>query len=192
VLGVAEGVRAWRVVRVFPHSGQISNVSAFVLPERMPVADDRHEQLHMFPGDQRVDLLIHLLDDAVGAVKSLSELNRELLQNATLRRLNDDPAELTRFYDEAIGTYKSPKPKRTYTPQIKERRTWAGFRAEVQHTEAKVRRDTQLRATDEVTYQQIFDAGGPHRRTIQRILVKNGLPKDLWPPRTWPEDLANL
>lgn len=182
---MAGGVLAWRVCPLPRSRGQISNVSAFVLPVRMPVAEDGP----VFPGDPGGDdsphdrLLFHILRQQADAVRFLTEINRELLQNALNAR---------RALEERKGTTTTvdaeSKPKRQPIPQNKEHRTWSGFRADLQRFEASVRRVNQLTAEDEVTEEAIYAAGGPHPRTLKRTMVLTyGLSPNCWPPSTWPE-----
>jgi hypothetical protein len=136
----------------------------------------------MFPGDEAGDasphdrLLFHVLRQQADAVRFLAEINHELLQNAIERR-----------HDHA-AVNATPTPKRRPVPQNKEHRTWSGFRTDLQHFEASVRRDNHLKPDDEVTEEAIYAAGGPHPRTLKRTMVLTyGLSPDLWPPSIWPK-----
>jgi hypothetical protein len=143
----------------------------------------------MFPGDDggepspRDRMLFHVLRQQADAVRFLAEINRELLQNALNARRRDGheepPAEV-------------PKPRRKHVPQNKKHRDWAGFRADLQHFEAIVRRDNQLGPDDEVDKEMIYAAGGPHPRTVARTMVETyHLALDYWPPSIWPATLAD-
>jgi hypothetical protein len=159
----------WRVVPV-PASGQISNVSAFVLPERMPVADDER-QVPMFPD---ADRLFRLLEDVAEAQRETA-----LTQRLMAEHINGRDG-------------RPPRGERRHQPQEKEYRTWNGFRSSLQRFERAARRDKAVRLEDEVTRKQVFEVGGPSAKTVQRILADTyGLPGDLWPPSTWPTTLPD-
>lgn len=175
-------VSAWRVYPV-PARGQISNVSALVLPERMPVVDDssQERQLPMFPGqDPRTDLLIHLLESAVEAVRSLSAINQLLTQKAF------DPQH-TNHAERVPGTEVADAESKPYLPHQKEFREWSTCRAAFEHLEGVVRRQNKLKPADAVTREMFYAAGGPSPKTVHRIMcLRFGLSDEQWPPSTWP------
>jgi hypothetical protein len=156
-------VRGWQIVPV-PASGQISNVRAFVLPERMPVADD-DRQLPMFGSE---DLIRELLE--------VNRIQAQALFEA-LRR-------------NGVAPHEQAKPRRPHQPQNKGFREWATFRAFMVNLEQTIRRDHHLGPDAVVTREQIYALGGPPLRTLRRIMQEtHGLLPDQWPPSTWPPDL---
>jgi len=160
----------WRIVD-WPATGDISNVSAFVLPAGTPVADDR-QQLPMFPDPERI---LRLLED-------MAETQRE---TAHVQRLL---AEQQLHYTAPHGA--AAEDDHRYQPRDEEFRTWSGFRTEMQRLEARVRRERRLAASDQVSKKDMGVAGGPSGKTIERILERAyALPAKLWPPSTWPEEL---
>ena len=172
-------VRAWRVVHV-PARGQISNVSAFVLPEAWPVVDDER-QLPMFSDPGR-DLLIHVIELQAEGLRLIAAANRELLQNA-----RDARRGALHVVPEPD---KEPKAKRRHVPQNKELRDWGSFRAFFQNLERVARHDLHLKPDATVTREQLYTQGGPSPKTITRVMVETyGLTPAQWPPSTWPEVL---
>lgn len=168
VVGV---VRGWKVVPV-PSSWTKSNLSAFVLPERVPVADDG-KQLPMFEGDE---LVRDLLKDALKTVR----VQAKALKKAT--------AALDRI-DRQRRDGEAAKARRPHLPQNKELREWHTFCAYFQNLERIVRRENHLKPDDEVTREVLYAAGAPSPKTITRIMVEtHGLTPDQWPPSTWPAD----
>jgi hypothetical protein len=169
-------------------SGQISNVSAVVLPERHPVVDDdERRQLPMFPTDPRVDLLIRLLGDSVEAAKAMANLNHALLQKF---ELFDEPRNGRTHTDAApeVEAKKPPKPKRPgHCPNEKEMRDWPAFRAKYQKLERDIRRDLSLAEDDEVSREMMFANGGEHPKTMLGHMLWHGLTRVQWPPSTWRE-----
>jgi hypothetical protein len=86
----------------------------------------------------------------------------------------------------------APRPlrPRPYQPQNKEFRDWNRFRAHMVEIELIVRERKQLEPHDKVTLDMMYEWGGPTKRTAERIMdLTYGLPSDMWPPSTWPEDL---
>jgi hypothetical protein len=167
-----------------PAIGQISNVSAFVLPEFMPVADDAN-QLPMFPTDDPGrDLLIRLLMQSVETARSLAAINQWLTQNAfNQSRRNGHEPEIESRADEPTSR---PKNK-LHRPQNKLFREWHTFRAHFQHLEKVIRRDHQLGTYDEVPKEMVSAAGGLPVKTMGYHMEWHGLRLDQWPPSTWPE-----
>jgi hypothetical protein len=139
----------------------------------------------MFPEAER---LLRLLE-------GVAETQRESAH--TLRLL----AEQQLKQDGTIGSLrgraiKSLRPastaqeKHLYQPRDEEFRTWSSFRGVMQRHETRVRRERQLPASTQVSKKDIFLAGGPAGRTVERILETTyKLPPKLWPPSLWPEEL---
>lgn len=167
-----------------PASGQISNVSAFVLPERMPVVDDAH-QLPMFPSDDPGrDLLLRLLMESVETARSLAAINQWLTQNAfdQSRRNGHEPES------EARADEPTPRPKnKLHRPQNPIFREWHTFRAHFQQLEKVIRRDHQLRDEDQVTREMVCTDGGLPPKTLRYHMEWHGLRPEHWPPSTWPD-----
>jgi DNA invertase Pin-like site-specific DNA recombinase len=168
--------RGWKVV---PASScwTNSNVSGFVLPERMPVADDG-QQLPMFPSDDPGrDLLLRLLMESVETARSLAAINQWLTQNAfeRSRRNGHEPESESRAKNKL------------HRPQNKLFREWHTFRAHFQDLEKKLRRDQHLRPEDQVTREMVYAADGILPKSLQRHMEWHGLRLDQWPPSTWPE-----
>jgi hypothetical protein len=183
---VQGAVRAWRLMHL-PASGQISNVSAFVLPEPMPVVDD-DRQLPMFAGDDPREALLFLRvierqAEVLGVMAAIVAAAQERDTHEARKPQRDGRLQPV--------SEPKPKPKRRHQPQDQEFRTWKGFREAMQRLEDYVRRDKQLKPEEQVTPEMLNDDGGsPSPRTMKRILAETyGLPSDLWPPSTWPKDL---
>ena len=102
-------VRGWKLVPALSQ-GTNFNVSAVVLPERMPVADDR--QLPMFSDPERFMRLL----------EHIAETERLLAQRLTERA---QPA---------------PRERGPHVPQNKQLRTYAGFLRTYREMEHAVRR----------------------------------------------------
>jgi len=166
--------------------GELSNVSALVLPWRIPVTD--HEE--MGSSDELVSRLLDILELTVRA------LNRDLVQNAldarsghVLRQLQNDPAALRKVYDEAIGTYQPPAPKRAgHRPNEKAMREWTPFCQRYQKLEREIRRDKHLTPEDPVDREMMYANGGEHPKAMRDHMLWHGLRPDQWPPSTWPEE----
>jgi hypothetical protein len=181
-VGVARG---WKVEPVASFA-QLSDVFSLVTPWRMPVTD--HEE--MGSSDELVSRLLDILELTARA------LNRDALQNAldartgqTLRQLQKDPAALRKVYDEAIGTYQPPVPKRPgHRPNEKEMRDYAAFRKRFQKLEREIRRDKQLTSEDPVDREMMFANGGEHPKAMMDHMLWHGLQRHQWPPSTWPEE----
>lgn len=158
----------------------------------MPVAEDGHGQLPMFPGDPGGDdsphdrLLFHVIEVLAEGNRILAAVNHVQAQELKARSSH-------RNGHEARGPAE-PAPKRRHQPQNKEFRTWDGFRRAMRRLESSVRTSLQLKATDRVTKEMIYaTAGGPPPRTQTRIMVETyGLEADQWPPSTWPENPPDL
>lgn len=164
------GHARWRILPVKADIGQISNVSAFVLPEPMPVADDER-QVPMFPD---ADQLFRLLQDVAATQRETALTQRLMAEQINGRDV------------------RPPRTERRHQPQEKDFRTWNGFRSSLQRFERAARRDKAVKPEDDVTRKQVFEAGGPSAKTIQRILADTyGLPGDLWPPTAWPAMLPD-
>lgn len=169
ILGMVGAARGWKIVPV-ASSGQISNVSAFVLPERMPVADDGQQR--MFP-----------------ELDKLLEIERLRLERERLKLLREEARAARRHANKPVSTSppeSPPRPKPAYRPQDKKLREYETCRATFQGYERTVR--LTVGETGEVTPMAIFvDGGGPHPKTQAKIMGLFGLsyPRH-WPPRTWP------
>jgi hypothetical protein len=156
----------------------------------MPV--DEHGEM-----GSRDDLVARLLDVLELQARALSRESVERenvlhLPNGVLRRLNEDPAALREFYDQAIGTYQPPKPKRPgHRPNEKAMREWPAFRAKYQKLEREIRRDLSLTDEVEVSREMMFANGGEHPKAMLDHMLWHGLTRDQWPPLTWPEESPN-
>jgi|SRR5215471_5722561 len=172
-------VVAWRVIQL-PASGQISNVSAFVIPERAGMPDDG--QVH--PGDMGAEPWRPF------EIDKFLELERVMLsreqEKTDRQRLK---LERARFKATRKQSPKAPKQLRdtrerhAYRPQDKALRVYKTCRAQFVEWEQAVR---QLELP--VTQKTIFTAAaGPHPKTQDNIMTLHGLsyPRD-WPPSTWP------
>jgi Phage integrase, N-terminal SAM-like domain len=150
-------------------------LSAFVLPERMPVVDDER-QMPLFPGDEGGDdsphdrLLFHVIKMQAEGLRLMAEVNR--LQHAELQRNGQAQAETS-------------TDRHGYGPANINHRTWRGFVLDMQRLEGIVRRDNQLEAHDIVSKEMIFAAGGPLPKTTTRTMKGYGLPARRWPPSLW-------
>jgi hypothetical protein len=163
------GAGRWRIVPLKADSGQISNVSAFVLPEPMPVAD-HEQQLPMF-GPER---LLRLLEDIQETQRETARTQRLLAQQLNGRAPSTDAEHPV---------------SRGHVPQNKDYRDWAGFSRHLQEIERSIRRDHHLRPEDEVSREMVYAAGGPSPRTLKRIMEKTyGLKPEQWPPSSWPKE----
>jgi len=163
--------RGWTVVDL-PASGQIFNVSALVLPTPMPADDDR--QVPLFGDDVLRDLL-EITRRQAEVVQELTHINRELIQNAR---------------DARNGLLKhEPEPAtRSYVPQIRALRRYDTGRAYFQQIERETRNDLKLKPDDQVTPQMLWEHGAPSPKTQERIITRTyHLPRDAWPPSTWPD-----
>jgi hypothetical protein len=153
----------------------------------MPVAE--HGEM-----GSRDDLIGRLLDVLELQARALSResLEREdilHLPNGVLRRLNDDPTALREFYDQAIGTYRPPTPKRPgHRPNEKDMREWAAFRARYQGLERKIRVDYQLGAAGKLDREMMSTNGGEPAKTMLSHMLWHGLTAEQWPPSTWPNE----
>jgi len=167
-----------------PASGQISNVSAFVLPEDWPVADDG-QQLPMFlhgSQDPGRDLLVHVVDVQAEAIRNLTGL----LQLAGL--LKDQPnGHVPEAESEPKHEPKRRSQNKLHRPQNKLFREWHTFRAHFQHLEKVIRRDHQLLEADQVTREMVCTDGGIPPKTLRYHMEWHGLRPEQWPPSTWPE-----
>ena len=167
-------------------AGKISaDVSAFVLPERLPVVDDER-QPPMFPShDPGRELLLELVRLQQEALRIQVAVSHELLENA--RRLNDG----------TLTVEPSPAPGATerdgYGPTDTRHKTWrVQFVLDLQRIERIVRRDKQMEPNDEFTKEMLFAAGGPTRRTTTNIMKGYGLRAEQWPPSTWDPNEARV
>lgn len=167
---------AWRIVPL-PASGQIFNVSAFVLPGSMPVADDE-QQIPMFPvveGDPGRDLLFHIIEVQAEGIRML--------------------AAVAAAQKEALGAQQSPRPTRPraasnekaarrHVPRNPDHRTWRGFVLSMQKLEKKAR-ELELVTTK----QAVCQLGSDAPKTVTRTMVLTyGLHPDNWPPSLWDPD----
>jgi hypothetical protein len=165
-----------------PAIGQISNVSAFVLPEAMPVVQDE-QQVPMFPGDDPGrELLINVIKAQADGIRTLAA-TVHVLQDA----LRNGHVEF-----EPVLPATPEKPRRRHLPQNKELRSWRTFVAYFQNLERIVRRENHLRPDDVVTREMLYAVGAPSPKTITRIMVEtHGLRADQWPPSSWSEPPAD-
>jgi len=147
-----------------PATGQISNVSAFVLPEPAGMAD--HGQESMFP-----------------ELDKLLELERLRLERERLR--------LVRHQSKAKHKHHSRPPKDEYRPQNKALREYETCRKTFLGWERTIRE--VVGADGEVTPEAIYaDALGPSPKTQQRVMERFGLHWERdWPPSTWPLNAPN-
>jgi hypothetical protein len=178
-------VQAWWQYHV-PDWGQLSNVSGFVVPERMPVAE--HED--MGSRDELVQRLLDSNDRLLDILKMT--LGSDAHTGRELRRLQDDPVALREAYDQAIGTYQPPKPKRPgHRPNEKEMREYTAFRLRYQVLERDIRRDLHLADDDEVTREMMYAHGGEHPRAMLNHMLWHGLGRQ-WGPSTWPDQAPGM
>jgi len=157
------GILAWRVIDV-PASGQISNVSKLVLPERAGMADDGSQP--MFP---EIDKLLEL-------ERLRLERERLKLQRKALRRPKSKAAPQAPTQHE---------PRKAYRPQNKAHRTYDGLRTSYLDYERAVRE--VVGQDGEVKHEAVYaDAGGPSPKTQRREMASYGLDFDRdWPPSKW-------
>jgi len=174
-------IRGWHVVDA-PANGQISNVSAFVLPVAWPMADDGG-QLPMFGGEDAArDLLMQVIKAQAEGIRTIAAVNHTLMELEKLRLANGTVGSLR-------GTTTTSRAKRPHQPQTREFREWSGFCAFFQNLERVLRRDHQLGPDADVPKEMFYAAGAPSPKTITRIMVETyGMKADQWPPSTWPAD----
>jgi hypothetical protein len=162
-----------------PASGQLSNVSAFVLPEAVPVVQDE-QQLPMFPSDDAGrDLLLRLLMQSVEAVRSLAAVNQDLI--AQWRNGHEPPAPLPPpALRDAPEREQERKPRR-HRPRNPDHRSWRGFVLSMRKLEQKAR-DLDLKPTKEAVCQLGPDAV----KTVTRTMTLTyGMDPNDWPPSGW-------
>jgi hypothetical protein len=161
---MAVGVAGWRIVD-WPASGQISNVSAFVLPGTCPVADDER-QVPMFSDDPAKDVFVQVIKVLAESNRSLAAVN-QVLTDVVKQRLSQDAignGTIGSLRGTTIGSLggsppaeETPRPKRPHRPHDRKYREWNEFRA--------------------------------YFKSITRYMVEtHGLLADQWPPSTWPEE----
>jgi hypothetical protein len=168
--GLHAWLPGWRVLPL-PASGQISNVSAFVLPERMPVADDER-QLPMF-GDSS-DRILRILEEVAHAQRETAHAQRLIAE-----RLDGRPT-----LDGTIGSLRpTPREQKAsrHVPRNPDHRTWRGFVLSMQNLEKLARRQ-DLRPTKKA----ICQLGPDDVKTVTRTMTETyGLSANAWPPSTW-------
>lgn len=174
-------VVAWQVVPL-GHTGQISNVSAFVLPVHMPAVEHRSEP-SMAPDDatNRWLEVVHAQAKALDSALQLS-LDLVLRQFGCSVPWAVPVPPRAKPEPEPESTSKS-KPR--YRPHDKRFREWGSFRHYFQQLEQTVvtRPGVRVEFTKEVAYTE----GGPHPKTLTRIMTRTyGLNADQWPPSCWP------
>jgi hypothetical protein len=168
-------MRGWRLVAM-PANGQISNVSAVVLPEPGPMADD-DRQIPMFPGDDPArDLLFTVIKLQAEGIRTIAAVNQHLLElekQRLAKRRNGD----------------SDTDNHVLQPRERELREWHSFRTYFQKREAAYRHDHRMGPDERLTKQMLSSVVGYVPRHITRLMVEtHGLLADQWPPSTWPEE----
>jgi len=151
------GAGRWRIVPLKADSGHFSNVSAFVLPEPMPVGE-HDRQLPMF-GDP--DRILRLLEEVAHTQRLIAE------------RMDERPTPLRR----------SPREQKAsrHVPRNPDHRTWKGFVSSMQKLE-KQARELDLRPTKKA----ICQLGPDDVKTITRTMTETyHLSATAWPPSTW-------
>jgi hypothetical protein len=178
-------VHAWQVVPV-TGTGQISNVSAFVLPVGMPVADDA-QQLPMFDGEEQTRIVRELLEVARIQAHTIEQLTGH--QDGTIGSLrrprsgDSRPKKHARKPSSAMPI--ELESSRLHQPQDKRLRTWRGCVLAYQDFERAVKAEG-LAVTPESLWRV---GGGPSAKTTRRILDKRyHVPRECWPPSTWDPD----
>ena len=166
-VGVARG---WRVLHL-PASGQLSNVSACVLPEALPVVDDEH-QLPMFSSDDPGrDLLFHVIKLQAEGLRLVVAANQELLRHVTTN---------------GHGASSNGATPRRHVPRNPLHRTWRGFVQCMQKLKGKAK-EHELKLTKEAVCQ----FGPDSVKTVTRTMTLTyGMDSDDWPPSTWDPDRA--
>lgn len=176
----------WHVVDL-PANGQISNVSAIVLPEAWPVTDDER-QVPMFPNhDPAREILVEVIKAQAEGIRLMAAVHQVLLEQG--KRKMDKQRNGTIGSLRGSTAPEAPRSERLYQPQDKELRTWDGFRQRMQALEKVVRSERRLPSDVEVTRDNIHGAGGPQPKTLWRIMtLRYGMSADQWPPSTWPDE----
>jgi hypothetical protein len=171
------GDSRWWEVRRLPASGNISNVSALVLPEAMPVAE--HGQMPMFPDDVR---------PRPEELRELLEVVR--IQARTIERLTGkQDGTIGSLRGRSIASLRSKAKRGPRGPHLPKLRTWAGCVDYYQELERSIREKRKLAADDLVTKKMMYGWGGPQVKTINYHMRGYGLrPDDDWPPSAWKRD----
>jgi len=180
---VMRGLNGWRLLPV-RHIAHFSNVSAFVLPERMPVAD--HEQLPMFSEDPS-ELLARLVGETARvqsetaraqaeAMREIAALMREVLGRTNGRAAPRTPAvppppPVSDAHDQT-----------GYGPSNPRHRTWRAFALDMQRQARELPSGVKRTKTNVATH------GGDTVRAINYGMKGYGLNLRDWPPDLWDPD----
>jgi hypothetical protein len=181
-------MNGWRLVPT-RHSEHVSNVSALVVPERMPVAD--HEQLPMFGQDPAE--FARLVSEAAATARVQSEtaraqteatltiaaLLRELL-NRTRGRARQPSAPAAPAEAPPAASEFATQP-RAYGPSNPRHRTWRGFVLDMQ-------RQVRELPSGRPTKVNVEMHGGDTVRSISYTMRGYGLDPGEWPPDSWDPD----
>jgi DNA invertase Pin-like site-specific DNA recombinase len=177
IRGVVGVVRGWAVIPL-PAQGTLSNVSAFVLPGRMPVADDER-QLSMFPSDDPVrELLFNVIKTQAEGIRMISAVAAGFQS-----QLKAAVAEGFEIKPLADGQVENKKPRR-HVPRNPDHRVWQGFVRSMQRLE-QLARAADLKPTKHAVCQ----LGPDDAKTVTRTMTLTyGLHAEDWPPSTWPTE----
>lgn len=162
-----EAVRWW-AIHSLPARGQLTNVSALVLPASRPVAED-----------DRQDRQLPMFEDTRLLLRTLADLAEGLRETARVQRQQQD---LLQQQIRRISTATTPSEPRESRPSNSKWRTWRGFVLDLQALEARVPRRVK------VTKAKLGELGPDSARTISRTMECYGLTVTDWPPSTWNPD----
>jgi hypothetical protein len=152
------GVTRWWEVRHLPATGQLSNVSALVLPA--PRVMDEHGQMQMFPPED----LLRLLHETAALQHQTAEIMQRLAATGGNR-----------------GTSPKLRVVRPWRPQNERFRTYRGFRDSMVELERALPREQKKNKTN------VCGLGADSVKTVTRTMHHYHLGAAQWPPSSWPE-----